>query len=272
MLSEEVVMKRVLMSCLILLLIGLMIGCNESEVSMNRTAESMNIKGPVKSLRLRTVDVSEDYPSVAGSTIMGYETSANFKIVFYEDGLVERDVAYVDDDDLLAKRSYEYDENQMLIAVETFVKISEDMTYKVHDVYELNDEGALNVVGGIANFEITDTIGSTPKTYQVKHDEHNRVIEVLRLVGGQYETTKKISYHENGFVSETVFIGPDRTTTLIATYNDEGDVVAQKVSYDGEIIKLTYEYEHDEHGNWIVQREYREGEYARTVERTFEYY
>lgn len=268
-------MKKVLYMALVVVLMMSLMSCDSEEAALDYSLGSLNLKGEVTEIGLKIVLAEGSDTSFNGYNMMRYSTGGEQKIVFNDDGMIEYDVL-LDEDEVIAKRFYAYDQNNLLITIDTNAIISEDIKYKIKETFDLDDSGNLLISDQLAHYTYSNPDGTDPTQslnieYKVKLDDQNRVIEKLQKEGNNYKTLETILYNKEDLIEEMTMRYAGITTILRAEYNDENELSTLSIERKGEIELFTFTYKYDDQNNWTEQEASKDGVVISTMMRDILY-
>lgn len=149
------------------------------------------------------------------------------------------------------------DDDKWVEETVTFVYDGQNRIISKH--YKFNKEGIKLRLGVTEFVEEFDIPIDRKAHYEYAYDEKDRINEISFFVNNQLYKKETYTYHDEGWVSQREMFIPGRSFfpgvrwRIIQEFNEHGDIIKAR-SYDrNETLhnERFYEYEYDEHNNWI---------------------
>ena len=211
----------------------------------------LKLKGKVKSITLTKTYVNPKYKHLnsketilfnkKGVKIEKKSLEYEVKKEYDEQGNMIEENTYSKDGLLISKNKYDYDEKRNIIEFNCIIDVN--MDYKNKVTYKYDDRG--NMIEEISDFD-----NFTKSTYQ--YDERGNKVEEKK----QHSPTN--SWDEK----------------IIYKYDERGNVIEESWYKSDESLdhKITYKYIYDIKGNWINQKEIKNGIVDIIIKRVILYY
>lgn len=203
--------------------------------------ETMNLKGPIKSLKVKKYQASKN--TQTGEIIkrsLSRADAQNLSYVFNENGNITEKISYDIDDQIKSKWTYVYDDKKSQVIEKVYNNSEEEPKFRQIDHYDKN---------GNKTKHLGYTQGDDePYKETLKYDKNGNILEEVHYVEG----------------------GPSKTQYK---YDDQGNLIEKRqLMADKPMMKETYEYYEEgklvaskqeegrtTHASYIFEKRYKDG-------------
>lgn len=277
--------------CVLILILILVLGCQNNSRISDTSWDDYNLNGRVKSVELTEYNVIIDIEADGDEEL---DSSMVFVDEFGKDGMIWRSMVYDSHGDEFDKTEYTYSKDKKLMMT-TFSNFEAHGCWLVY--YKYTEEGLIEEVTGADSsdgqvlrmkFEY-DSEGREVRrlsfdendelTYVVESVEFNEagqaVTQVYNSVDSGYKSTTELIYDDSG--NATRFVNFDENGQVLNAYEkkyDQYNNLIKTITTSGENQKNIErnEYTYDNKSNWIKRVRYYDDIKKKVEMRTIDYY